>query len=241
LAAERTLLTLDQRGTGESDRPTDPTSYDLEHYADDIETVREHLGLDRLDLIGHSFGGFVAINWAGSHPDRVGRLVLAGAVPRFTDEIRQARIERAMGHQGEPYFQDAMGALQRQQSGDYSSDEELAALYERAGRVFEPHGADGAAVISRSLGESGTNADATCHFNERVAPAMDQRPLLRRIDAPTLVITGDLDPFRHSMDEMARELPNATTGLVPGADHFVLLEPDNRPAWARAILDFLSS
>ena len=70
---------------------------------------------------------------------------------------------------------------------------------------------------------------------------MDQRPLLRRIDAPTLLITGEADPFRHSMDEMAGELPNATTILVPGADHIVPLEPENRPAWAGAILDFLGS
>lgn len=240
LAAERTVLTLDQRGTGESDRPADPMSYDLEHYAGDIESLREHLGLEQLDLIGHSFGGFVAINWAGNHPDRVGRLVLAGAVPRFTDEIRQARIERAMGHQDEPYFRDAMDALQKQQSGDYSSDEELGALYERAGRVFVLHGID-LEAIARSLGESGTNADAVRHFNERIAPTMDQRELLARIEAPTLLITGDLDPFRLSMDEMSAALPNSTRTLIPGADHFVLLEPENRPAWTRAILDFLAA
>lgn len=240
LAATRTLLVLDQRGTGGSDRPEDPSAYDLEDYSADIEALREHLGLERVDLIGHSFGGFVAINWAGNHPDRVGRLVLAGTTPRFSDAIREERVARAMEHREESYFEDAMRAMQRQQAGDYSSDEELGALYEAASPLFAPHGLDSTRVIE-ALRSSGTNADAVRHFNERVAPAMDQRPLLGRIDAPTLLITGELDPFRHSADEMAAELGDARSILVPGADHFLLLEPEHRPAWAGAILDFLAS
>jgi pimeloyl-ACP methyl ester carboxylesterase len=240
LAAERTVLFLDQRGTGDSDRPSDPSAYDLEDYAADIEALREHLGLDRLDVIGHSFGGFVAINWAGNHPDRVGRLVLAGAIPRFIDTIRDERVERATGHRDEPYFEEAMAALGRQMQGDYSSDDELGELYATASPLFAPHGVDASEVFD-ALERAGTNADAVRHFNERVAPSMDQRELLGRIDAPTLLITGDWDPFRHSMDEMAAELPNSSSVLIPGADHFLLLEAEQRPAWAQAILEFLGS
>jgi pimeloyl-ACP methyl ester carboxylesterase len=95
-------------------------------------------------------------------------------------------------------------------------------------------------VIER-LRQAGTNADAVRHFNERVVPAMDQRELLGQIVAPTLLITGEGDPFRHSMDEMADALPDSASTLIPGADHFVLLEPENRPAWSRAVLDFLAA
>jgi pimeloyl-ACP methyl ester carboxylesterase len=239
LAADRTLLVLDQRGTGDSDRPADSSAYELDDYAADIEALREHLGLDRLDVIGHSFGGFVAINWAGTHPDRVGRLVLAGAIPRFVEAIGKERVERAMAHQGEPYFEEAMEAMRRQQEGEYSSDEELSQLYGASSPLFAPHGED-ASVVFDALRRAGTNADATRHFNERVAPTMDQRELLRRIDAPTLLITGDQDPFRHTMGEMAAELPNATSALIGGADHFLLLEAEHRPVWARAILDFVN-
>src|SRR6266542_4229763 len=59
LAGERTLVLLHARGTGASDRPADPHAYDLADYAADVEAVREHLGLERLDLLGHSHGGFV--------------------------------------------------------------------------------------------------------------------------------------------------------------------------------------
>ncbi len=240
LAAERTLLLLDPRGTGASDRPADSSAYALEEYAADIEALREELGLDRLDVLGHSHGGFVAITWAGTHPERVGRLVLAATAPRFTDAIRARRRERVAAHAGQPYFADAIAALEDQQAGRYGSDAELGALYERAGPVLVPPGGD-LGPIAAAFRSGGISADAMRHFNERVAATMDLRPLLARITAPTLVITGEIDPFGGpTCDEIAAALPNPTVVTIPGADHFPVLEPDHRAPWSRAILDFLA-
>ena len=239
LAAERTLLLLDPRGTGESSRPAEPSEYDLEQYATDVEAVREYLGLDRLDLLGHSHGGFVAITWAGNHPERVGRLVLASTTPRFTDAIRTVRMEAVASHHGQPYFEDAVAALQDQQAGNYSSDRELVALYERAGPVLAPLGHDSTPVAD-ALRAAGINSDALRHFNSNVAPGMDLRPLLAQIEAPTLVFAGENDAFGGpTTEEIAAALPDATTAIVPGADHFACLEPGLRPAWSRPVLDFL--
>jgi pimeloyl-ACP methyl ester carboxylesterase len=238
LAAERTLLLLDPRGTGGSSRPPDPSAYDLEDYVADVETLREHLGLDRIDLLGHSHGGFVAIVWAGTHPDRVGRLVLASTATRFTDEIRQRRLAPIATHQGRPYFEDAVAALQDQQSGNYSSDEELLALYERAGRVLVPLGTD-VEPVGRALLAAGINADTMRHFNNSIAAGMDLRPFLPRIEAPTLVLTAVDDAFGGpTAEEIAAALPDSTSAVVPG-DHFSFLEPDNRAAWCGAVLEFL--
>jgi pimeloyl-ACP methyl ester carboxylesterase len=240
LAAERTLILLDPRGTGASDRPADPSGYGLEDYVADIEAVRGELGLEKIDVLGHSHGGFVAITWAGTRPGRVGRLVLAGTTPRFTDAIRTLRRERVAAHAGRPYFADAIAALQEQQSGRYGSDAELAALYERAAPVLVPVGA-GVEPIAAAFRSSGINADALRHFNEHVAATMDLRPLLARITAPTLVITGEIDPFGGATsDEIAAALANPTVVTIPGADHFPFLEDEHRAAWSRAILDFLA-
>lgn len=242
LAAERTLLLLDPRGTGASDRPADPAAYDLEQYAADLDAVRERLGLERLDVLGHSHGGFVAMSWAGTHPENVGRLVLANTTPRFTDAIRQARMERALSHQGQPYYDDAMDALRAHQEGRYADDAELGALYGREARLFAPVGVDVTIVLDALTG-AGTNADALRHFNERIAPRMDLRPLLARIDAPTLVIGGDLDPFGPSaQQEIVDALADPTLVVLPGTDHFPFLEePEHRTTWARAVLDFLAA
>jgi pimeloyl-ACP methyl ester carboxylesterase len=238
LAARETLVLLDPRGTGASDRPSDASAYALEDYAADVEALREQLGADRLDLLGHSHGGFAAITWAGTHPERVGRLVLASTTPRFTDSIRQTQRARVELHVDEPYFADAMAALELHHQGRYATDAELADLYRREALLFMPVGFDLEPML-RALEPAGTNADALHWFNERIAPTMDLRPLLARIDAPTLVISGDQDPFASSAAEMAEVLPNATLRIVDGADHFPFLEPDHRAAWSGAVLEFL--
>ena len=238
LAEERTLLLLDPRGTGDSDRPADRSNYALETYAGDVEAVRAHLGLDRIDVLGHSHGGFVAMAWAGAHPDRVGRLVLASTTPRFTDAIRTRRAQRVAEHQGQPYFADAMAALRAHQAGEYRTDEELARLFERESRALAPLGADSADVMV-TLARSGTNADALRHFNDHVAGAMDLAPGLARVDAPTLVITGAADPMgAAAADELMEALPNGLLAVVPG-DHFPFLEREHRPQWSRAVLEFV--
>jgi proline iminopeptidase len=239
LAAERTLILLDPRGTGDSERPADRSDYALEAYAADVEDVRERLGLDRLDLLGHSHGGFVAMTWAGTHPDRVARLVLANTAPRFTDRIRERRMERVAEHRGQPYFEDGVAALMEQQAGNYSNDQELADLYVRAGSVLVSPGED-LGPIADAFIRSGFNADALKHFNEHLAATMDLRPLLPRIDAPTLVLTCDRDAFAPGAEEIAAELPDATLATIPGADHFAYVEPEHRKAWSRAVLNFLA-
>jgi proline iminopeptidase len=238
LAAERTLVLLDPRGAGESERPADPSDYDLEAYAADIEAVREQLGLDKVDLLGHSHGGFVAMVWGGTYPDRVGRLILANTTPRFTDAIRQRRMAVGMEHNEQPYFQDALAALMDQQAGNYSTEEELFALYERAGRIMGPLDAD-ITPIADAFRRSGLNADAMKHFNSQIAGSMDLRPMLRRIDAPTLVLACEDDAFDESTDEMASELPHATVARIPG-DHFAYLDPEAGAAWSAAVLEFLA-
>jgi pimeloyl-ACP methyl ester carboxylesterase len=238
LAEERALLLLDPRGTGGSDRPASHEDYALEAYARDVEAVRARLGLERIDMLGHSHGGFVAMAWAGAHADRVGRLVLASTAPRFTDAIRTRRSQRVAEHQGQPYFADAMAALRAHQAGEYRTDEELARLFERESRALAPLGADSADVMV-TLARSGTNADALRHFNDHVAGGMNLAPGLARVDAPTLVITGAADPMgAAAADELIEALPNGTLAVVPG-DHFPFLEREHRPQWSRAVLAFV--
>jgi pimeloyl-ACP methyl ester carboxylesterase len=240
LTSERTVLLMDPRGTGDSARPSDPSAYGLQDYARDIEAVRDEVGADRVDLLGHSHGGFVAINWAGNHPDRVGRLVLANTTPRFTDGIRARREQRIESHRGRPYFERALASLEARRAERYSNEEELAELLIDDWRLqidpsvdYEP--------IEAAVRSAGANGDALHHFNNQIAGEMDQRSMLERIDAPTLVVAAELDPFSASAEETAERLPNSTLVSLPGADHFAFLEAENRAAWSAAVLEFLSS
>jgi pimeloyl-ACP methyl ester carboxylesterase len=185
-------------------------------------------------------GRRLAWHEAGSGPPLLCHPGGPGVLVALLRTIREARRERVAMHAGQPYFEDAMAARQAHQEGRYASDEELEALYRREWRLFVPIGFD-AGLVLEALGRAGNNADALRYFNEQIAAGMDQRPLLARVGAPTLVITGTLDPFESAASEIADALPESTLVLLPGADHFPFLEHDHGAAWSQAVLDFLEA
>uniref|UniRef100_UPI0004CA5479 alpha/beta fold hydrolase n=1 Tax=Streptomyces sp. NRRL S-146 TaxID=1463884 RepID=UPI0004CA5479 len=75
LDAHRQLVLLDLRGT-ESEKPADPGTYRCDRLVDDVEALRRHLGLERMDVLAHSAGGSLAMLYAARHPERLGRLAL---------------------------------------------------------------------------------------------------------------------------------------------------------------------
>ncbi|HET6857110.1 MAG TPA: alpha/beta fold hydrolase [Streptomyces sp.] len=94
LAATRRVYALDLRGHGQSEWPG---SYGYEQMRDDVRAFLDVLGLDRVDLIGHSMGGAVAALVAQAHPERVGRLVMEEpppfpADPRRPDPVRTDEV-----------------------------------------------------------------------------------------------------------------------------------------------------
>jgi pimeloyl-ACP methyl ester carboxylesterase/DNA-binding winged helix-turn-helix (wHTH) protein len=80
LARDRQLVRYDERGCGMSD--WEVPSFSFDDWVDDLETVVDAVGLDRFPLLGVSQGGAVALAYAARHPQRVSRLVLAGAYAR---------------------------------------------------------------------------------------------------------------------------------------------------------------
>jgi proline iminopeptidase len=79
LAEGRTVVYFDHLGTGRSERLADPSLYTIPLYAEAIEGLRAHLDLEQISLIGLSFGGMPAIQYAFAHPERLERLVLSNA------------------------------------------------------------------------------------------------------------------------------------------------------------------
>ncbi|MGW0565072.1 alpha/beta fold hydrolase [Streptomyces sp. NPDC003016] len=76
LSAHRQLVLLDLRGTGDSAVPADPATYRCERLVADAEALREHLGLERMDLPAHSAAGNPAMLYAAADPGRIRRLAL---------------------------------------------------------------------------------------------------------------------------------------------------------------------
>jgi proline iminopeptidase len=75
------MVYLDQRGSGQSERPKDSRYYSLALLEADIDTIRQALGADKLVLLAHSAGTPIALDYAADHPEHVAGLILTGAVP----------------------------------------------------------------------------------------------------------------------------------------------------------------
>ena len=224
-----TLILLNPRGSEGSDRPTDPRAYEIADYVSDVDELREHLGLERMLLLGHSHGGVVAAAYAAAHPDRVERLVLASTLARFGDEQHAAMEAGMKAKAGEPWYADALAALEDEQAGRFQSDEELAALGLRElPFYFSRYGEAERAYLDTLRGEIPV-ADALLLFNGEIFATFDLRPELQRITAPTLVITGDDDFITGPVCAADfAPIPGATTVLLPDCGHFVFVEARDR-------------
>jgi pimeloyl-ACP methyl ester carboxylesterase len=87
------LLIFAPRGTGVSTAPATPDRFRLAGYVEDVESLRVHLGVDRLTLYGHSHGGCIAVAYAQRSPEHVERMVISVAPPRMDEEYSAAAAE----------------------------------------------------------------------------------------------------------------------------------------------------
>jgi len=88
------VVAFDQLGTGASSRPTDPALWDISRYVREVETVRQTLNLQRVHLLGHSWGGWLAIEYAIYHPEVIKTLILentVGDMPHLALELNRLR------------------------------------------------------------------------------------------------------------------------------------------------------
>ena len=235
------LVLLNPRGTADSDRPADKRAYQIEDYVADVEALRDHLGLERLMLLGHSHGGVVAQAYAATHPGRVRKLILASTLARFAPEQEQAMRAGMEKRSNEPWYGDAVAALEAEQSGKFKSDAELAELvFKELPLYFARYGAMEAGYLD-TLKTEVPNADTLLLFNREIFNTFDLRGDLPRISAPTLVITGAEDFICGPVcaDEIAAAVPNAKKVIVGDAGHMIFVEQPQ--AFHMEVADFLDA
>lgn len=221
-----TLIMLNPRGTGASERPRDRTAYQIDDYVSDLEDLRNHLGLERMLLLGHSHGGVVAMAYASAFPDRVRRLVLASTLARFGPEQDKAMRQGMDKRLAQPWAADAIAALEEEQAGQFATDDELSPIVFRELPLYFAHYGPSEAGYLDTLKSELVNADALKLFNEKIFTSFDLRGRMSAITAPTLVITGDEDFICGPV--CAEEICNGVKGsrlvIVGDAGHLLFVE-----------------
>jgi len=125
LAAYRQLILLDLRGTGDSATPADPATYRCDRLVEDIRALQDHLGLDSCDLLAHSAGANIVVQYAARYPDRLARLALITPSCRALGLQADAEQRRQIVQlrTGEPWYADAAAAFERVAAGSDSDDD----------------------------------------------------------------------------------------------------------------------
>jgi pimeloyl-ACP methyl ester carboxylesterase len=237
LSRSRQLIMPDTRGTGESADASDPASYRCDRLVGDVEALRAHLGLDRMDLLGHSAAGNLATLYAAAYPHRVARLILltpglqAVGVEETDQQWRAALARRS----GEPWYPAALAAVENAEASDESAETRrgyMPFFYGRWDDAAQAHVEVGVGERSRPV-RDGFRAEGA--FNPP-----ETREAAGRLAAPVLVYAGELDaaPRPETAAAGALLFPNATVTVQPGAAHFPWL--DDPVFFTAAITSFLN-
>jgi pimeloyl-ACP methyl ester carboxylesterase len=236
LSERRTLILLDNRGTGASQVPEDPATYRVDQLVPDVEALRDHLGLDRIDLFGHSASGGIGLLYAAAHPDRLDHLVLVAPSLRVVGIASDAGVDEVLALRAhEPWYADAVAALY----AEASSAREL----ERYKWLAAPllYGRWNAAAQAQTAAEPAQFAQpAADGFYAGFDPDPTLPERLAALTAPVLLIAGEYDiwPTCTAVRELATVFGDADLAVLPRVGHFPWV--DDPGSFVAAVDEFLA-
>ncbi len=233
-----TMVWLDQRGSGKS---PDAQNYRLDRVVQDLEEARQALGVDKLCLIAHSFGGILAVDYAKRYPQHVSELILANITLHFlgpeNSRMQIDFVNRLLGKTVVSVADDADEAAlaegrEKARAALMQSGKGYRFLTEDTDSIRAMSEIDGGYERSRGFGNA--------IFDQRDAYPeywIDYAPATADIESPVLVITGSKD-YAVGPDEYKRfRFPNQKTVTLDGG-HISYYE--NNAEFVAAIRDFMA-
>jgi 3-oxoadipate enol-lactonase len=196
--------------------------YTLKGLAVRLGHILDGLGIAQADLVGHSLGGMLALEFVASRPERVASLTLVATTPVFGS--KDGRFE-------EQFLADRFGPLD---AGKTLAEIAPAMVRAAMGADADPQ------AVAQAAAANGEILEAAYRASVRSLIGFDRRDDLKAIAAPTLCIAGSQDKLAppRSMERMAQAIPGARFEVMEGAGHLPYLE---RPAEFTALLQgFLS-
>lgn len=249
LARHNRLIFIDERGSGSSQKLDDPSGYTIENMVEDVEAVRTALGLGKISLLGHSYGGALAQAYALKYQKNLTHLILASTwsstkalnelfvrmkqnMPaELRDRINKMEAEGLFGHgldyQKNRYTNDYMVAAWGEGYFPYLYQNRPDANYDpvAAGNMSwdlyrEMWGSHGEYVVDGNL--------KSVEYTERLAG----------IQVPTLILAGDHDECDPSLSEvMHAKIGGSQIVILPKAGHMTFV--DDNALFLSAVDGFL--
>jgi proline iminopeptidase len=231
LADKMQLVYIDHRGQGRSARGPRET-YTLENNVEDLEALRDYLGLDKIVLLGASYGGMVALSYAVRYPQYVSHLLAIVTTPHsgFLDRAKEILTERGTDEQ--------RAVAEKLWAGNFSDDEDLRHYFDVMQLMYslKHDPAAGQDAQARSI----YSADAINEGFGGFLRTYDVTNQLHKITAPTLVIGAAHDWIcaPEFSAEIASKIPNADLRLFEHSGHSVIT--DEHQAFLDVIRGFIT-
>jgi proline iminopeptidase len=222
LAEEYELIFYDQRLSGRSAGTADPESIRIATFVDDIEALREVLGLGRIHLMGHSWGGMIAMRYAVRYGENLRSLVLLDSMAASA-ELWGAE-EAALAERVTPEVRAELDAFRQTEAFQQRQPQAIGTMMVMAFRTqfTDPTKAD---LLELYIPDDYVARSAQFRAMRVDIIGFDFHDELATIEAPTLVLYGADEPgATFGGVAIAEAIPNATLELVPAAGHFPFIE-----------------
>ena len=249
LARHNRLIFIDERGSGRSEKLTDPKGYTVEAMVEDVEAVRRGLALGNISLLGHSFGGVLAQAYALKYQQHLTHLILASTFPSTT-QLNQLFVR--MKQRMSPELRKRIDSLEQAglfghgadyQQGRYQDAYMIAAwgegyfpyLYRnRPDPNYDPvQNGNMSWDLYREMW--GSHGEFVVDGNLKSVEYVDRLP---SIHVPTLVIAGDHDECDPSLsEEMHAKIAHSQLVILPQSGHMTFV--DQPTLFIRSVEGFL--
>jgi len=213
------LIYIDDRNTGRSDR-IDYKTNSIKQNVEDIEALREYLGLDKVFILGQSYGGMKAQYYAAHHPEHLyGAMIICTAANAAG--IANERVAKHITEYGTPeqYEIWTTGALQTGKITFHEYLEKMLPLYHGKGKF------KGQAAIDGQFRAMLSNEVVSYQFMGELSN-FDLIPDDKTINLPCLVMAGEQDFICdvEANQEIADAIPGSEFHIIPGASHEVFAD-----------------
>jgi proline iminopeptidase len=230
LAKHRSVVFYDQRGNGRSGALKPGQSCTLGDQIADLDALRAHLGYERIDVLGHSWGGYLSMAYAARHPERISHLIICdSAAPKWSDTIFLFKdiFPEVVERQSALSFAQMLG----------DADADRASIREYLSMLF----------VSQEKRDAFLANAKSYAYSRKVNQILNQdlqlfdlNPELPKFKFPTLVLTGryDINVAPAVAYRIHRAIPGSRFAVFEHSGHLPFYEESD--AFVSAVEEFLS-
>jgi proline iminopeptidase len=237
------FIYYDQLGSAFSDQPSDTSLWTIERFVDEVEQVRVALGLDKDNfyLLGHSWGGILAVEYALRHGDHLKGLIISNMMMSIPDYNRYA--ETVLAKQMDPALVAEVKAIEARK--EYDSPRYMEILIPNFYQKHLMRLAEWPAAVTRSFGAINKQIYVLMQGPSEFGASgllehWDRKADLPKLAMPTLVIAGGNDTMDpEHMRWVSTQVQHGSFVLCPEGSHLAMW--DDQPTYVRGLTEFLDA